>query len=96
MIKIIWCTSAVLLFLGALSMPSGYYDLLRIIIFGTSAYAAFTNFSLGKNNWLISFGIIALIFNPFMPLYLYDKLTWVIIDCVSGVCFLINLRKIKE
>ena len=92
--KVIWYTSAVLLFLGVLSMPSGYYDVLRVIIFAASAYAAFTNFNLDESGWAIGFCIIALIFNPFIPLYLYDKFTWVIIDGVSGICYLVNSRKI--
>ena len=44
----IWYISAGLLFLGAVSMPSGYYDILRLVIFVTSLFAAYINYSIEK------------------------------------------------
>ena len=94
--KIIWYIAAGMLFLGAVSMPSGYYDLLRFAIFGAGAFAAYQNYEDENQSWAIVFGIIALVFNPFIPLYIYDKLTWVVIDITAGVLFLINSREIKD
>ena len=42
--KIVWYISAGLLFLGAISMPSGYYELLRWVICAAAAFAAYTNY----------------------------------------------------
>ena len=92
--KSIWYISAVLLFLGALSMPSGYYDILRIIIFAVSIYVAIVNYNKNESGWVIAFCIIALIFNPLIPLYLYDKFTWMIIDIASGITFFMNAKRI--
>jgi uncharacterized membrane protein len=93
--KNLWYIAAGLLFIGALSMPSGYYDLLRWVIFGISAYAAYINFELNETSWVISFVIIGLIFNPFMPVYLYDKFLWLVIDIASGIIYLLNSKYIK-
>jgi hypothetical protein len=94
--KNLWYIAAGLLFLGALSLPSGYYDLLRWFIFGVALFAAYTNFQLEQTSWGIAFLVIALIFNPFLPLYLYDKLLWSVIDIGAALTFIFNSRIIKE
>ena len=94
--KVIWYVSAGLLFLGAVSMPSGYYELLRWVICAAAVFAAYTNYSIDKSTWAISFGVVALIFNPFVPLYLYDKFAWMVIDISAGLMFVINSKEIKD
>lgn len=94
--KIIWYLAAGMLFLGAVSMPSGYYDVLRFVICGAGAFAAFKNYEANHQNWAIAFGIIALIFNPFIPLYIYDKFLWLMIDVISGILFIVNSRKMED
>ena len=94
--KNLWYVAAGLLFLGALSLPSGYYDLLRWFIFGVALFAAYSNFESGQTSWSIAFVVIALIFNPFLPLYLYNKFLWLIIDIGAGLTFIFNSRMIKE
>ena len=94
--KNIWYVAAGLLFLGALSMPSGYYDLLRWFIFGAAAYAVFINYEMEQMPWCIALAIIALIFNPLAPLYLYDKFLWTIIDIGAGLVFVFNSRTVEE
>ena len=92
----IWYISAGLLFLGAVSMPSGYYDLLRWVICAAALFVAFANYINDKSFWGIGFGIIALIFNPIIPLYLYDKFAWMIIDIGAGLMFLVNSKIIED
>ena len=94
--KNIWYVSAGLLFLGAVSMPSGYYELLRWLICAAAGFAAYTNYSIDKSSWVIGFGIIALIFNPLAPIYLHDKFIWMIIDISAGLMFVINSKEIKD
>lgn len=94
--KNLWYLAAGLLFLGALSMPSGYYDLLRWSVFSIAFYAAYKNFELEQTSWVIVFVITALIFNPFAPLYLYDKFLWAVIDIGAGLLFIFNSKIIKD
>ena len=94
--KNFWYIAAGLLFLGALSLPSGYYDLLRWFILGVAGFAVYTNFELEQTTWALAFAVIALIFNPFVPLYLYDKFIWAVIDIGAGLAFIFNARIIKE
>jgi len=37
-----------------------------------------------------------MVFNPFVPLYIYDKFMWLVIDIIAGVLFLINVRGVKS
>jgi len=94
--KIIWHIAAGMLLLGAVSVSSGYYVLLRFFIFGAGSFAAYKNYEGNQKNWAIAFGIIALVFNPFIPLYLYDKFTWLVIDIVAAILFILNSRMLKD
>lgn len=96
--KIAIILAGVFSFLGMADMPIGYYTFLRIYLTGIAAYLAFHEF--GKkdemNGSVVLFGIIALLFNPFIPVYLHDKEVWSVIDFIAGVIFLIAGFKFKN
>ena len=76
-----------MLFLAAAPLPYGYYGLLRIIatmVFAWSGVVAFKR-GYGTLPWL--FAVLAILFNPLMPIYL-DKGVWGVIDIVSAVFLL--------
>ncbi len=68
-----------MLFLGALPLGGGYYDLLRIVV----SIAALINVLRGS----FLFIPILILFNPIVPVYLYDKALWTMIDIASGIAF---------
>ena len=68
-----------MLFLAVLPLGSGYYDILRLVV----SIAALVNISRGS----FIFIPILILFNPLIPVYLYDKAVWAIIDIVSGLVF---------
>ena len=70
---------AIMLFIGVLPMPMDYYDILR---FAVSAVALLNIF---KEKYI--YIPILIIFNPIIPVYLYDKAIWAIIDIVAGMVF---------
>lgn len=45
--------------------------------------------------WSWMFGIIALMFNPFVPLRI-DRMTWTYVDAVVGVLMLISIFVVRE
>lgn len=45
----------------------------------------------GINTWVILFGIITILFNPVLPIYLGSKSSWIPIDAISGIIFLAYL-----
>jgi len=83
--------ASVLLFWAALSHhPSGYYTLLRWVVFGVGVYSAYIAVTFNRIPWAWCFGLIALFFNPLIPVWL-NRATWVNIDVAVGVVFLISI-----
>lgn len=88
--------SVIMLFLAMPSdlWPYGYYLLLRWVVAGTGVFAAYVSYNLGKTFWAIAFGLVALLFNPIIPIHL-AKENWVDIDLFAAVFYLIMIPIIK-
>jgi len=87
---------AVVLLLWALDRhPYGYYKLLRWVVCGASVYAGFIALEIEKKPWVWVFGIIAILFNPIIPVHL-DRGTWAIIDSVVAGILGISIFMIRE
>ena len=85
-----------LLFIGLMYLTIGYYTFLRIAITIGSVAVVVTELENGLNFWVITFGIIPIIFNPFIPIYLNDKSVWVPIDIFGGLLFFVKSFTLKE
>ena len=94
--KLAGFTAVAFLFFGALSLPSEYYSVMRWVVTAVGVYFAYYSIKNSEPFWGIVFGCICLIFNPIVPLYLYDKFTWVVIDLVAGLSFIIFSNKYGE
>jgi len=75
--------------------PYGYYVFLRIFICGASAYLAYLSFDEHKEVWGLIFVVVAILFNPFIPIYL-NKDIWVVIDVVVAATFLLSILCLKH
>jgi hypothetical protein len=69
-------------------LPYGYFQLIRLIVCGTTIYLAWLAYSISNHKWIWLFGFILLIFNPLIPLH-FGRELWRIIDVVIAV-FLIT------
>jgi hypothetical protein len=94
--KMLFLFCACLLLISIADLPIGYYTLLRIIVTIGSVAVVVTEFENGLNFWVITFGVIAIIFNPLMPIYLNNKSAWIPIDIICGIFFLIKSFTIKQ
>jgi hypothetical protein len=95
--KILTLICAAFLLLALIDLPIGYYTFLRIVVTIGAIAVVVTEFENGFNFWVITFGIIAIVFNPLIPIYLNDKDTWMPVDIVAAILFLIKsfTNKIK-
>ena len=94
--KILYFICAGLSFFALIDLPYGYYTFLRIAITFTAVYGLIKEYS-GKIDFLIiALGIIAILFNPIIPIHLGDKSIWRLINIVCGGLFLIKGLKIKQ
>jgi len=94
--KILLLLCAGFLFIGLINLPIAYYSLLRIVVTIGSIGVIVTEFDNRLNFGVITFGIITIVFNPFIPIYFNDKSTWMPIDIIAGIIFVIKSFTIKQ
>lgn len=74
--------------------PYGFFTLLRLVVFGTTAYISWLAYKSGQQAWTWVFCFIALVFNPLIPIHLNRGL-WMIIDLLIGVFLIISIFAFK-
>jgi hypothetical protein len=72
----------------------GYYQILRFVVSGASAYTAYQCYQNKRQGWLWILGAVAVLFNPVLPIHM-DKESWVVVDIVAAVVFGIFLIRFK-
>ena len=86
-----------ILLLTLFDWPYGYYTLLRITITGIAIYYAYYLYEIAKRDfWFWSLVIIVILFNPIVPIYLYNKTIWGIIDVIVAIFFISLIIKFKK
>lgn len=94
--KLVLFICASLLFLALARLPIGYYTFLRVVVTTGAVLAIIADRNLGLHPWTIGFAVIALLFNPVVPVYLYIKSAWMPLDLGCGVMFLVKAVTINE
>jgi hypothetical protein len=87
--KTVFLICALLLMIAVFDLPIKYYTFLRIIITIGALTALISEMKNDVNLWGITFIFVAIIFNPFIPIYLYQKTIWIPIDISTALLFLI-------
>jgi hypothetical protein len=86
--------ASVLLLLTFFSWPYAFYTFLRIIVTGVAIYYVYYLFSIKKQDfWFWILIVVAILFNPFVPIYINDKSIWGVIDVVIAIFFITFLIK---
>ena len=94
--KTIYLGLSVLLLLCLAPMAYGYYQLVRFVAMVVFAILAFNYYKDKKNELSITFGALALLFQPFLKVAL-GRMIWNVVDVIVAI-FLIALyfRNRKE
>ena len=85
--KVLLLICSGLLLVALVNLPIGYYTILRIVVTIGAVTVVITEFENGINFWVITFGLIAILFNPLVPVYLNDKDAWFPIDIIAAIIF---------
>ena len=93
--KSLYITICIILGIALLPISGGFYILVRIIVTIGAIAATIQNSSNGINIWSIIFGIIVILFNPLVPVYLHDKGAWGMIDIIAIILFIIQIVRNK-
>lgn len=94
--KTIFIICAILLLIAVAPMPIGYYTFLRIAVTIGALLVIISERRRKLNLWIIVFGIIAIVFNPLIPVYLYDKHAWMPIDLLAAVMFGVRSARLRK
>ena len=74
--------------------PYGYYTLLRFVVCGTGGYIAYFAFEEEKRFIGFLSILVALLFNPIIPIHL-AKDAWVVIDFITTIFFTITIFTLR-
>jgi len=96
MLRLANFVAGALLLIGIAELPYGYYTFLRIVVFLVSLYSAYQIKDAGKNVWILLYVGLAILFNPIIPIYLYDKEVWMVIDGLAGIFMLFGGYRLNE
>lgn len=77
-------------------LPYGYFTLMRFVVTAVSLYLVYNIYQENKESlWIWAFGLIAVLFNPIIPVFL-ERSQWKIIDLIVGMFFVISIFLIRK
>jgi len=95
--RMLWIVAATLLVVATARLPYGYYIFTRIVVCGIAgwiAIAAFQESAAGKA-WAVAFALIAVLFNPIIPVHLHRS-TWFYLDFGVASIFVAHLLLVRQ
>ena len=81
---------AAFLFMGIAHFPIGFYTAVRIVVCLGSCLVIYDEFKGEFSLWIILFGLMAILFNPIVPVFLNNREAWMPIDIICGIICLIK------
>ena len=91
-----WLIPSFFLGIAILEMPSGYYTFLRILLFGYFVFYIYNCYLKDFRNLTLVCLLFAILYNPFFPIYLYDKEIWTVINLATIFFIFFNRKKLIE
>lgn len=86
--KIVIYITSLILFLGILPMPYGYYTLLRIVACIVFVWASVISYERRHSNLTWIFVLFAIAFNPIIKIFL-PKEIWMFLDAFAGIMLIL-------
>ena len=85
--SIFWIAPIVVMAIGVLPMPYGYYSLSRLVVCACAVYFAIASKSQNQDVFIWVFGALAVLYNPIIPVHLYEKEIWMVVNLVTAAVF---------
>ena len=79
--SVIYIILTVLLLLCLAKMPYGFFQIVRFLAFVGFGYLAYLQYKYKNIDRMILFGVLALLFQPFLPLKI-GRILWNIVDVI--------------
>jgi hypothetical protein len=91
---LLWFIPVALLLAATARLPYGYYTFTRVVVCGSALYIAIAGWNEFKI-WSAIFGLVAILFNPILPVYLHRG-TWLYFDVGVAVIFAAHLIFVRS
>jgi hypothetical protein len=76
-------------------LPYGYFTLLRWAVCVVAIYHVVLAYNMKRGVMVVYFGLIAILFNPIIPVYL-SRQAWWPVDLVTASLFLLSFAFLKR
>ena len=93
---IFWIAPIVVMAIGILPMPYGYYNLSRLVVCGCSVYFAVACKDKNEHVFIWLFGGLAILYNPIVPVHLYEKEIWMVVNLITAVIFFTKRNLVSD
>jgi hypothetical protein len=84
---IFWLAPIIVMGIGLLPMPYGYYFLSRLVVSGCALYYIIQFYSDKDMKKVFLFGFFAILYNPIIPIHLGDKSLWALVNVITAIMF---------
>jgi hypothetical protein len=81
---------------GFFPLAYAYYMLLRVVLCLTAVYGIALALGCGKGAWLWVFGLLAVLYNPVLPVHLGWKPAWVVLNGATVVLFWLGVYLVRH
>lgn len=92
--NILVVVSSIAVLVGLADMPYGYYGLLRIVLSLTGAVGLVEARRRGLETYMWVFGVVAVVYNPVVPLKLGDKSLWGVVNIATLIALWAGARRL--
>ena len=93
--NIFWIAPIVAMAIGFLPMPYGYYTLSKLVVCGSSIYFAYHLYEKKDMTFVWIFGFLAVLYNPIIPVYLYEKQIWMVVNIITAGTFFVKREALE-
>jgi len=88
--------STIFVVMGLFNLPYSFFMLLRIVLCIAAVIGVKRASEARQNNWVWVYAILAVLYNPVLPVHLGDKDVWVGVNVVTVVIFWVGLFKFEN
>ena len=89
---IFWIAPIVVLVIALFPLPIGYYTLSRLVVSACALYYAIQFHKRNNTTYTWIYGFLVVLYNPVIPIYLYEKFIWVVVNLITIYIFYKNKK----
>ena len=89
---IFWIAPIVVLVIALFPLPIGYFTLSRLVVSACALYYAIQFHKRNNTTYTWIYGFLVVLYNPIIPIYLYEKFIWIVVNLITIYIFYKNKK----